>query len=85
MSPQSNRIGMRLLGPTLDRARHEELPSEGMVPGALQVPPRGCPTVLLVDHPVTGGYPVIAVVAEGDLDSAAQARPGQRVLFRVKP
>jgi len=85
VSPQSNRIGMRLLGPTLDRARHEELPSEGMVPGALQVPPRGCPTVLLVDHPVTGGYPVIAVVAEGDLDSAAQARPGQRVLFRVKP
>ena len=85
VSPQSNRIGMRLLGPTLDRARHEELPSEGMVPGALQVPPRGCPTVLLVDHPVTGGCPVIAVVAEGDLDSAAQARPGQRVLFRVKP
>jgi biotin-dependent carboxylase-like uncharacterized protein len=85
VSPQSNRIGMRLLGPTLDRARHEELPSEGMVPGALQVPPSGCPTVLLVDHPVTGGYPVIAVVAEGDLDSAAQARPGQRVLFRVKP
>ena len=78
----SNRVGMRLAGPALARARGGELPSEGMVVGAMQVPPSGQPTVLLADGPVTGGYPVIAVVAEASLDRLAQARPGQRVRFR---
>ncbi|GAA3633613.1 urea amidolyase family protein [Microbacterium awajiense] len=78
----ADRIGMRLDGPELARARTDELPSEGMVPGALQVPPSGRPTVLLADGPVTGGYPVIAVVAEGSLDLLAQARPGTRVRLR---
>ncbi|MGN6198767.1 MAG: urea amidolyase family protein, partial [Humibacter sp.] len=59
-----------------------ELPSEPMVPGAIQVPPSGEPTVLLADGPVTGGYPVLAVVADADLDLFAQLRPGQRVRFR---
>lgn len=78
----SNRVGMRLDGPALDRIRDGELPSEGMVVGAVQVPPSGAPTVLLADGPVTGGYPVIAVVAEASLDRLAQARPGQRIAFR---
>lgn len=78
----SNRVGMRLDGPELKRCRDEELPSEGMVRGAIQVPPSGQPTVFLADHPVTGGYPVIAVVAATDLDRAAQVRPGQTVHFR---
>lgn len=78
----SNRVGMRLEGPALDRIREGELPSEGMVVGAVQVPPSGAPTVLLADGPVTGGYPVIAVVAEASLDRLAQARPGQRIAFR---
>ncbi|MEY7973250.1 biotin-dependent carboxyltransferase family protein [Saccharomonospora xinjiangensis] len=81
VTPRSNRIGMRLDGPELARARAEELPSEGMVPGALQVPPTGRPTLFLADHPVTGGYPVIAVVVSSDVDAAAQARPGTRVRF----
>jgi allophanate hydrolase subunit 2 len=72
---------MRLSGPELDRARDDELPSEGMVCGALQVPPSGVPTLFLTDHPVTGGYPVIAVVVAADLGRAAQARPGQRLRF----
>jgi biotin-dependent carboxylase-like uncharacterized protein len=80
----SDRVGMRLRGPHLARARDGELPSEGMVPGALQVPPSGRPTLFLVDHPVTGGYPVIAVVCAPDVDRAAQARPGQRIRFRVR-
>ncbi|MBX6383813.1 MAG: biotin-dependent carboxyltransferase family protein [Microbispora sp.] len=80
---QSDRVGMRLRGPHLDRARDGELPSEGMVPGALQVPPTGQPTLFLADHPVTGGYPVIAVVRERDVDRAAQARPGQHIRFRM--
>jgi biotin-dependent carboxylase-like uncharacterized protein len=80
---QSNRIGMRLDGPALPRARGGELPSEGMSSGALQVPPSSRPTLFLADHPVTGGYPVIAVVVSADVDKAAQARPGQRVRFRL--
>ncbi len=79
---ESNRVGMRLAGPELARTRAGELPSEGMVVGAVQVPPSGAPTVLLADGPVTGGYPVIAVVAEASLDRLAQARPGQRIAFR---
>jgi allophanate hydrolase subunit 2 len=53
-----------------------------MVAGAIQVPPSGQPTVLLADHPTTGGYPVIAVVTDASLDAFAQLRPGQRVAFR---
>jgi allophanate hydrolase subunit 2 len=53
-----------------------------MVPGALQVPPTGQPTLFLADHPVTGGYPVVAVVVGCDVDRAAQLRPGQRLRFR---
>ncbi len=82
VTAESNRVGMRLDGVALDRARDEELPSEGMVPGALQVPPSGQPTLFLADHPVTGGYPVIAVVVRADLGLAAQARPGQHIRFR---
>ncbi len=81
VTAESNRVGMRLSGPVLERARDDELPSEGMVCGALQVPPSGQPTLLLSDHPVTGGYPVIAVVVLADLPVAAQLRPGQHVTF----
>ncbi|WP_198345757.1 biotin-dependent carboxyltransferase family protein [Nocardiopsis gilva] len=79
---RSDRVGARLAGPELRRAKHEELPSEGMVPGSLQIPPAGDPVLFLADHPVTGGYPVIAVVVAADLPRAAQARPGTRLRFR---
>ncbi len=82
VTADSNRVGMRLSGPALERARDDELPSEGMVCGALQVPPSGRPTLFLADHPVTGGYPVIAVVVAADVRRAAQVRPGQRITFR---
>lgn len=85
VTADSNRVGVRLSGPALARARHEELPSEGVVAGAIQVPPSGQPVVFLADHPVTGGYPVIAVVRTADLPVLAQARPGQRVSFRLRP
>lgn len=86
VSPASNRIGLRLLGPALERAREGELPSEGMVLGAVQVPPDGRPVVFLADHPTTGGYPVIGVVPEPALAAAAQAPPGTPVRFvRVRP
>lgn len=83
VTAESNRVGMRLHGPALERARAGELPSEGMVLGAVQVTPDGQPTLFLADHPVTGGYPVVAVVAAEDLDRAAQARPGQHLRFRL--
>ncbi|GAA3582699.1 biotin-dependent carboxyltransferase family protein [Amycolatopsis ultiminotia] len=78
-----DRVGIRLEGAALTRARAGELAPEAAVPGALQVPPSGVPILFLADHPVTGGYPVAAVVAEPDLDLAAQLRPGQRVRFTV--
>ncbi|RCV54590.1 5-oxoprolinase subunit C family protein [Marinitenerispora sediminis] len=81
VTSRSDRIGMRLAGPELRRARSGELPSEGMVPGSVQVPPDGEPVLFLADHPVTGGYPVIAVVAAADLPLAAQAPPGMRLRF----
>ncbi len=76
-SPRSDRTGIRLEGPTLDRVQAGELASEGMIPGAIQVSPDGVPTILGVDAPVTGGYPVIAVVTDASLDALAQLRPGQ--------
>ncbi|MFJ9690845.1 biotin-dependent carboxyltransferase family protein [Kitasatospora sp. NPDC101183] len=81
VTTDSDRVGMRLDGPALERLHHRELPSEATVAGALQVPPSGRPILFLADHPVTGGYPVIAVVHEADLPLAAQARPGQTLRF----
>ena len=83
VSPASDRVGLRLTGPALDRTRAEELPSEGLVPGAVQVPPDGAPVLFLADHPVTGGYPVLAVVVTAGLGAAAQARPGDVLRFRA--
>jgi biotin-dependent carboxylase-like uncharacterized protein len=83
VTADSDRVGLRLAGPRLLRARDDELPSEGLVPGAVQVPPDGAPVLFLADHPVTGGYPVLAVVATADLPAAAQLRPGDAVRFRA--
>ncbi len=81
----SNRIGLRLEGVPLTRVRAGELASEGLVLGAVQVPPDGCPVVFLADHPTTGGYPVIGVVDEADLWQCAQLRPGEPVRFTRAP
>jgi biotin-dependent carboxylase-like uncharacterized protein len=82
---ESNRIGLRLDGPALERVREGELASEGMVRGALQVPPSGLPVLFLADAPVTGGYPVLAYVADEDVDRCGQLRPGQALRFRGAP
>jgi len=81
VSPDSDRVGLRLVGDALPLAVRDELPSEGMVLGAVQVPPDGRPVVFLADHPTTGGYPVVAVVDERDLWQCAQLRPGEPVGF----
>ncbi len=84
VTSESNRVGLRLDGDALERNRTGELPSEGLVRGALQIPPSGKPVLFLADHPVTGGYPVIAYVVDDDVDRCAQLRPGQRLLMRAK-
>jgi biotin-dependent carboxylase-like uncharacterized protein len=81
LTVKSNRVGARLAGPTLSRSVAGELPSEGIVLGAIQVPADGQPLVFLADHPTTGGYPVIAVVERADLPLLAQARPGTAIRF----
>jgi biotin-dependent carboxylase-like uncharacterized protein len=82
VSTDSDRVGIRLSGVPLQRQAsrlERELPSEGVVSGSIQVPPSGQPVIFLADHPVTGGYPVVAVLLDADIDRAAQVVPGQRV------
>lgn len=82
---RADRVGIRLDGPPLARtadAASRELASEGMLPGAVQVPPDGLPVVLGPDGPVTGGYPVIGVVTAAGRAALAQARPGSHLRLR---
>ena len=83
VQPDSDRTGLRLAGTPLERRTGDELPSEGMVAGAIQVPPDGQPIVFLANHPTTGGYPVIAVIRSNDVGRVAQSRPGQRLQFQL--
>ncbi len=82
VSPDSNRVGVRLTGTVLHRSPSRvgaELPSEPLVRGAVQLPPSGQPVVFGPDHPTTGGYPVVAVLTEAASDRLAQCRPGELV------
>jgi len=78
---ESDRVGIRLRGRPLRRTNADELPSEPTRPGAIQIPADGHPIIFGPDAPVTGGYPVLAVLA--DLDLAAQLRPGDEVRFTL--
>ncbi|MBT0566432.1 biotin-dependent carboxyltransferase family protein [Williamsia sp. CHRR-6] len=80
----SDRIGVRLdpaPGSTVPRLRpgSDTVASEGIALGSVQMPPGGQPVIFLADHPVTGGYPVVAVLTARSLDLAAQLRPGTEV------
>ncbi len=79
----SSRVGVRLAGVGITRVDDRELPSEGLVRGAIQIPPDGNPVMMLADHPTTGGYPVIAVVHPDDVAVIAQTSAGRRVRFRL--
>lgn len=84
--PTSDRVGIRLSGPILARTSERmgaELPPEGLVRGAVQVPPDGQPIIMGPDHPTTGGYPVIAVVDSAGLARCAQLVPGETVRLRA--
>jgi len=87
VSNRSDRVGIRLEGRALRRHDSwlgQELLSEGVAHGSIQVPPGGEPVLFLADHPVTGGYPVAAVVREPDIDLAAQAVPGQSLRISLE-
>lgn len=82
VTSQSNRVGIRLAGDTpLERSNPQELPSEGTSVGAIQVPASGQPVLFLADHPLTGGYPVIASVASYHLDLAGQIPVNAQIRF----
>lgn len=84
VTQDSDRVGVRTTADRpLVRAITHELPSEGVETGSLQVPPDGHPVLFLADHPVTGGYPVVAVLTPAAVDRAAQLRPGEAFRFRL--
>ncbi|TCN19295.1 urea amidolyase family protein [Sinorhizobium americanum] len=82
VTAESSRVGVRLSGAApLERRDAAELPSEGTALGSIQVPHSGQPVLFLADHPLTGGYPVIGVVAAHHLDLAGQIPIGARIRF----
>jgi len=82
VSETSNRVGLRLNGAALVREKHEELITEGISCGAVQVPSDGQPIILFVEHPTTGGYPKIANVISADFCRLGQLRPRDEVRFQ---
>lgn len=83
VSRDMDRMGMRLDGPALEHsARGAEIVSDGVTPGAIQVPASGLPIVLLADCQTSGGYPKIATVIRADLGRLGQLRPGDEIRFR---
>ena len=81
VSPDSDRMGVRLDGPELKPEDDVSLISEAVAPGTIQVPPSGKPILLLGDCQTIGGYPKIAQVITFDLGIAAQLRAGDHVRF----
>jgi biotin-dependent carboxylase-like uncharacterized protein len=77
----SNRAGVRLAGPPIEQGRPDQLLTEGVSLGAVQVPAGGQPIILFVDQQTTGGYPKIANVITADLWRVGQLRPGDSVRF----
>ena len=81
ISPNSNRMGYRMVGSRLERANSRDVLSEPTNLGTVQVPADGAPIVLMADHQTTGGYAKIAEIASADIPRLAQLRPGQDVRF----
>lgn len=82
VTAKSDRMGVRLAGPSLSRKRNAELASSTVAPGTIQVPPDGQPIVLMADAQTIGGYPQVAHVISTDLPLVAQLRPGYVLRFR---
>lgn len=83
VSNQSDRMGCRLQGMAVKKTRQEDMITDGIVFGSIQIPPDGQPIVMLADHQTTGGYPKLATVATVDLPLMAQAVPGDSLQFKI--
>lgn len=81
VTPASDRMGMRLAGQRLHHSKGYNIVSDGIAPGAVQVPGNGLPIVLLADRQTTGGYPKIATVISADLPALGRLTPGAQVRF----
>ncbi|SDZ01997.1 biotin-dependent carboxylase uncharacterized domain-containing protein [Amycolatopsis xylanica] len=84
VKPASDDIGVRLDGPVPSGVAKTDLLSKGVPPGAVELPPGDELLVLRRSHPITAGYAVIAVVTRVGLSTLGQARPGQRLRFRLR-
>ena len=82
VSPQSDRVGTRLVGPVIERSSAPDR-SRPTVKGAVEVPRDGQPIVLGPEHPTTGGYPIVGVIASTDLDRFFAMRIGGEIVFEV--
>ena len=80
---RSNRMGIRFQGPSLALEQPMEMVSSGVATGTLQLPPDGCPILLMADRQTTGGYPRLGELASVDLPNAAQLRPGETLRFET--
>ena len=80
---RSNRMGIRLQGSALTLEQPLEMVSSGVATGTIQLPPDGCPILLMVDRQTTGGYPRLGELATVDLPHAAQLRPGETLRFEI--
>lgn len=83
VSRATDRMGMRLDGPALAHRDRYNIVSDGIAPGAIQVPGDGMPIILLADRQTTGGYTKIATVISCDLPGLGRLRPGDRIAFEV--
>ncbi len=83
VSREADRMGFRLDGPALKHAKGFNIVSDGIAPGAIQVPGNGQPIILLADRQTTGGYPKIATVASVDLPALGRAGPGTVLRFEA--
>ncbi len=83
LGPESNRMGYRLRGPSLELVRTDRLLSSATPIGTVQVPPSGQPILLMADRQTTGGYATIATVISADLSVAGQLAPGDWIAFEV--
>lgn len=81
VSPDADRMGIRLDGPIIEHAGDYNITSDGIVNGSIQIPGSGQPIVLLADRQTTGGYPKIGTVISSDLRRLGRLRPGMAIYF----
>jgi biotin-dependent carboxylase-like uncharacterized protein len=83
ITKQTDRMGMRVIGKSLENLVNSNIPSEGIIKGAIQVPGDGNPIILLSDHPTTGGYPKVGSIISSDYDDLIQQNANREIYFQL--